>query len=90
MRWQASEKKDEEVSSKSAVSSINLCLATVLYQSYPAVFFWPTHQYNILSVEKFEKLWVETHLSGVKFSLLALKPPEALQSKHFNKHMKAE
>ena len=54
----------------------------MLYQSYPAVFFWPAHQYNTLSVEKFEKLWVETDLSGVKFSLLALKHPEALLSKY--------
>ena len=44
--------------------------------------FWPAHQYNNQSVEEFDKLWVETGLSGVKFSLLALKPPEALQSKY--------
>ena len=47
------------------------------------MFFWPAHQYNTLSVEEFDKLWVETGLSGVKFSLLALKPTEALQSNYF-------
>ena len=46
------------------------------------MFFWPTHQYNTLSIEKFEKIGVEIYLSGVKFSLLPLKHPEALQSKH--------
>ena len=65
LMWQTSEKNYKEVSSKWAVSNFNLCPDTVLYQSYPAVFFWPAHQYNTLSVEEYDKLWVETGLSGV-------------------------
>ena len=62
----------------------------MLYQSYPAVFFWPAHLCNTLSVDKFEKLWVETDLSGVKFSLLALKSPEALQSKYLKQTLSSQ
>ena len=58
--------------------SATLSCAQILYHTYPNLMcFWPAHQYNTLSVEEFDKLWVETGLSGVKFSLLALKPPEA-------------